>query len=321
MTISKLAELHNSKVISENISIKDGTKLTDTHIEGKEVIVESDVALRGCKIFSTGKIFIGKNSIIKENTIINAFKSVSIGDRTIIDRDVFVGGMQSEKSELEIGNDSVILFRSYLNTTRKISIGKNVGIGGYCLIFTHSAWLNVLEGNPYSFASVEIKDNVWIPWNVTIFPDVTIREDVIIGGGSVVTKSLPSGVFAAGVPAKIIRVNDKSSKILSTDKKNAIILEILSDFHSYVSEFLKIVNNKSSDHHNFVITFDTTRLVYTLDFEGITKTDTIISFLIPLQIKRAYEWIELDTLTSKTKNDLAVYFIDFIKRYGIKIKK
>jgi maltose O-acetyltransferase len=321
MAISKLAELHNSKVLSENISIEDGTKLTDTHIEGKEVIVESDVVLNGCKIFSDGKIFIGKNSVIKENTIINAFNSVSIGARTIIDRDVFVGGMQSEKSELEIGNDCVILYRSYLNTTRKISIGNNVGIGGYCLIFTHSAWLNSLEGNPYKFASVEIKDNVWIPWNVTIFPDVIIGEGVIVGGGAVVTKSLPDGAFAAGVPAKIIRINDKSSKILSKDKKNAIILDILSDFHGYVSDFLKIANNKYTDHHNFRITFEKTRLVYTLDFDDIAKTDTIISFLIPPQIKREYDWIELDTLTSQTSNDIATHFIDFIKRYGIKIKK
>jgi acetyltransferase-like isoleucine patch superfamily enzyme len=63
----------------------------------------------------------------------------------------------------------------------------------------------VLEGNPYKFSDVEIKDNVWIPWNVTILPSVTIEKDVIVGAGSVVTKSLPRAVFAAGVPAKIIK--------------------------------------------------------------------------------------------------------------------
>jgi acyl-[acyl carrier protein]--UDP-N-acetylglucosamine O-acyltransferase len=62
---------------------------------------------------------IGENTTIKEWTIINAFKSVSLGDHVIIDRDVFVGGMQSEKSALEVGNESVILYRSYLNTTRR----------------------------------------------------------------------------------------------------------------------------------------------------------------------------------------------------------
>ena len=75
-------------------------------------------------------IDVGNNVIIKEHAIINAFKSISIGDRTIIDRDVFVGGMQSEKSQITVGRDCVILFRSYLNTTRKILIGNGVGIGG-----------------------------------------------------------------------------------------------------------------------------------------------------------------------------------------------
>ena len=111
--------------------------------------------------------------------------------------------MQSEKGQLEVGDDCVILYRSYLNTTRKISIGKDVGIGGYCLIFTHSAWQNVLQGNPYKFADVRIEENTWLPWNVTVLPGVTIEQDVTIGSGSVVTKNLPPSVFAAGIRLKL----------------------------------------------------------------------------------------------------------------------
>jgi len=148
---------------------------------------------------------IGRRTVIKEGSIINAFKSVFIGDSVIVDRDVFFGGMQSDKSAIEVGNDCVILYRSYLNTTRKIFIGNNVGIGGYCLIFTHSAWQNVLNGNPYKFADVEIKDNAWLPWNVTVLPGVIIERDVTIGTGSTVTKSVLPYVFVAGVPAKVIR--------------------------------------------------------------------------------------------------------------------
>jgi acetyltransferase-like isoleucine patch superfamily enzyme len=174
--ISPLARLDNSKLCSSSVSIEKGASLTNVEIKAKEIIVKSGAILTGCKIFSDGNVVIGKNTTIKEQTIINAFQLVSIGDHVIIDRDVFVGGMQSEKSTLEVGNESVILFRSYLNTTRRIILGDNVGIGGYCLIFTHSAWQNVLEGNPYKFADVEIKDNSWLPWNVTVLPGVTIEK-------------------------------------------------------------------------------------------------------------------------------------------------
>lgn len=41
--------------------------------------------------------------------------------------------------------------------------------------------------------------------NVTILPGVTIGDNTVIGAGSVVTKNIPSGVFAAGNPCKVIR--------------------------------------------------------------------------------------------------------------------
>jgi maltose O-acetyltransferase len=243
---------------------------------------------------------------------------VSIGDHVIIDRDVFVGGMQSEKSTLEVGNESVILFRSYLNTTRRIILGDNVGIGGYCLIFTHSAWQNVLEGNPYKFADVEIKDNSWLPWNVTVLPGVTIEKDATIGSGSTVTRSIPQSVFAAGIPAKIIR--QKNLGQLSLEDRKIILQDILKDFYQYAANFLKLEDLKFSQEGDWTIEYKNTRLIYTLDFKHFGLNDTILSFNIPDWIKKQNMWIELDSKRSNSfDNDLASYFISFVRRYGIKI--
>jgi carbonic anhydrase/acetyltransferase-like protein (isoleucine patch superfamily) len=41
---------------------------------------------------------IGRRTIIKEGSIINAFKSVFIGDSVIVDRDVFVEGCRVIKA-------------------------------------------------------------------------------------------------------------------------------------------------------------------------------------------------------------------------------
>jgi acetyltransferase-like isoleucine patch superfamily enzyme len=170
--ISISAVIKNSNIGSGQTTIEDGAKLTNVQIQAREVIIKSGAILTDCKIFSDGNVQIGHRTIIKEGSTINAFKSVFIGDSVIVGRDVFVGGMQSDKSAIEVGNDCN-LYRSYLNTTRKIFIGNNVGIGGgYCLIFTHSAWQSVLNGNPYKFADVEIKDNAWLPWNVAVLPEL-----------------------------------------------------------------------------------------------------------------------------------------------------
>jgi len=50
---------------------------------------------------------------------------------------------------------------------------------------------------------VTIGDNVWIGGNSVIFPGVTIGNNVTIGAGSVVTKSIPDDTLAFGNPCKI----------------------------------------------------------------------------------------------------------------------
>ena len=315
--ISSSATLKNSKLFSPWVSVEEGASLTDVEIRAKCISVKAGANLTGCKIFSDGNVVIGENTIVKERTIINAFKAVSIGDHVIIDRDVFVGGMQSEKSALEVGDESVILFRSYLNTTRKITLGENVGIGGYCLIFTHSAWQNVLEGNPYKFADVEIKDNSWLPWNVTVLPGVLIGKDATIGSGSTVTQNIPQSVFAAGVPARIIR--QKNTGEISFEQKKNILEDILIDFYQYAVNFLKLEHTSFSQEGNWTIVYKNTRLVYALDIFHPEQNDTILSFKVPDLIKKQSKWIELDSKRTNSHDGLAMHFISFVRRYGIKI--
>jgi Acetyltransferase (isoleucine patch superfamily) len=52
---------------------------------------------------------------------------------------------------------------------------------------------------------VRIGSDCWFGANVTICPGVTIGDNVVVGAGSVITRDIPSGVFAAGVPCKVIR--------------------------------------------------------------------------------------------------------------------
>ncbi len=66
----------------------------------------------------------------------------------------------------------------------------------------------------YEYARpITIEDNVWLASNVVVCGGVTIGHDTVIGAGSVVTKSIPSGVFAAGNPCKVIRPLTEKDKM------------------------------------------------------------------------------------------------------------
>jgi maltose O-acetyltransferase len=52
---------------------------------------------------------------------------------------------------------------------------------------------------------VEIGSDVWVGGGAIILPGVRIGSRAVIGAGSVVTRDVPEGVFAAGNPCRVIR--------------------------------------------------------------------------------------------------------------------
>ena len=52
---------------------------------------------------------------------------------------------------------------------------------------------------------VTIGSDVWVGGGALILPGVTIGARAVIGAGSVVTRDIPAGVFAAGNPCRVIR--------------------------------------------------------------------------------------------------------------------
>lgn len=57
-------------------------------------------------------------------------------------------------------------------------------------------------------AETVIGDDVWLCTNVIVLPGVKIGDHAIIAAGSVVTRNIPEGAIAGGIPARIIRMRD-----------------------------------------------------------------------------------------------------------------
>lgn len=89
-----------------------------------------------------------------------------------------------------------------------IEIGANTLIGINCLIMDsdfHDLNPNKRFGGKAKSAKVTIGRNVFLGSNVVVLKGVKIGDNTVIANGSVVTKSIPDNVIAAGVPAKVIR--------------------------------------------------------------------------------------------------------------------
>ena len=55
---------------------------------------------------------------------------------------------------------------------------------------------------------IVIGRNCWIGANAVILPGVQLGDRIVVGAGAVVTKSFPSDVVIAGVPAELLRRMD-----------------------------------------------------------------------------------------------------------------
>jgi maltose O-acetyltransferase len=88
-----------------------------------------------------------------------------------------------------------------------VTIGSRTLFGPNVQIYTASHPLDYQErASGVEFAKpITIGEDVWVGGNAVICPGVTIGDRSIIGAGSVVTKSIPADVVAAGNPCKIIR--------------------------------------------------------------------------------------------------------------------
>ncbi|MGP9039851.1 acyltransferase [Cytobacillus kochii] len=211
--------------------------------EGNTLIVE-----RGAKFKNTNIHFNGNHSVViigKSNRRATFNVSVWNNSAFFIGRNYSFNGsarfILSEQKNLFIGHDNMF------------STGVVVRLADPHLIYDAATKKRI---NPTK--SVYLGDHIWIGQDVMILKGVNIGSGSILGAKSLVTKSLPSNVSAAGSPARIVRKDvfwARPSVHAYTDNETEAAEQFVDDRFIYsedgsIKEPMKIIEKQLIDAAN-----------------------------------------------------------------------
>lgn len=114
----------------------------------------------------------------------------------------------AEPGRIVIGDHTSMEGYCSVSAAESIEIGSNVLFGAYVAIRDHDHGFREVSvhrnAQPLVTSPVRILDFAWLAQNVVVTKGVTIGRGAVIGANAVVTRDVPDGAIAAGVPARQI---------------------------------------------------------------------------------------------------------------------
>lgn len=158
---------------------------------GRGVFLDHGVYLHACP----NGIEVGDDTLVMHGSILHVYNfrdlpraGIRIGKRCIVGEQTVIRG----QGGVTIGDDVLIAPQVQILAVDHVVKSSRVPI--------------MRQG--LSTRGIVIEDGVWLGAGVVVTDGVRIGRNAVIGAGAVVTKDIPAGVVALGVPARIVRSLD-----------------------------------------------------------------------------------------------------------------
>jgi maltose O-acetyltransferase len=147
---------------------------------------------------------------------LNATRAADTERRRAILRELFAAGGDSVwmqppffcdyGSNIELGERVFFNFNCIVLDVCPVRIGDFTLFGPAAQIYTPLHPFDAAQRRREEYGRpIEIGSDVWVGGGAIILAGVRIGSRAVIGAGSVVTRDIPDGVFAAGNPCRVIR--------------------------------------------------------------------------------------------------------------------
>lgn len=141
---------------------------------------------------------------------------VVINDGTIIE----VG----EAGNLVLGKGTTIQPRCQFSAYKgDIRIGKEVQIAPNCAFYPYNHTFlsdEFIKNQPLQTkGGIIIDDDAWLSVGVIVLDGTRIGKGAVVGAGSVVTRDIPDGAIAVGVPARVVKMRSDLADNPDPDSK------------------------------------------------------------------------------------------------------
>ncbi|MFH0852532.1 MAG: DapH/DapD/GlmU-related protein [bacterium] len=187
-------------VILPNVKLGDNCVVEEFCVIGKREAGEKD-----------DKLIIGDKALIRSHTVIYSnnvighnFKTGNgavIRQHNLLGDNVIIGNHSIIEGECWIGNNVTVHSNCYLGEKTVVMDGVWIGPGCTTFLTQHPRcrYKDVCNQGP------TIEKEAIIGGGTILMPRVKIGEGAMIASGSVVTKDIPAGMVAAGIPAIVTK--------------------------------------------------------------------------------------------------------------------
>jgi maltose O-acetyltransferase len=135
---------------------------------------------------------------------------VALGRGTLVSGRMELVGGKRPAHRLRVGATGWINSHFYADLNGEITLGERVTIGHHVVLITSSHEIGppIHRAGTMRPVPIVVEDGAWIGARVTVLPGARIGAGSIIAAGSVVVGTIPPGVLATGIPARVKRLLD-----------------------------------------------------------------------------------------------------------------